>query len=203
MKWQDHPQSPAGRITERRGKTLPGAIAITVILIVSLSACDVGGGNATPVPAQRPQDFTISYVWSSAPLAPPYSYAYTIAVGPGAQGKITYWPNISEEPPTWTENVTITDAQMDQLYKLAVEKRLFRDNWRVQTNHPIGGSYSEHLQGVAWGKQLSVPSYLESEDNADASAIYNAIKTFVPVATSEKLEKQRQDYKDEYLKQHK
>jgi hypothetical protein len=158
-------------------------------------------GNLTPIPQQRPADFTVTYLWREGSMPPPFHYEYTISIGPGDQGKIEYTPDYpSEKVPTWIETFSPTSEELDNLYSLILNRKVFSIEWKEMSNFPVGGS-SERAEISAGGKQILLPRFPESPNDAVASDLYSAIRALVPQAIWDKLDAQRKAYADNYGKE--
>lgn len=204
-----------------RGAHLVAVISLAAVAILTLSSCGGSGDqsatptppsivtptvpatpvdNTTPLPQQRPADFTVTYEWRAGSMPPPYHYEYTVIVGPGTEGKVVYSPNYpSDNVPIWTETFPVTGEQLDNLYDLVLAKKIFTTNWQQMQNFPVGGSV-EWADISAGGKQVSIPSFPQSPTDVAAGYIYGAARRLVPQATWDKLEAQRKEYVDAFGK---
>jgi hypothetical protein len=158
----------------------------------------------TPNASQHPGDLAVIYEWRAGSMPPPYHYEYTAIVGPGTQGKVVYTPNYpSDAVPIWTEPLTITNKQLDNLYSLLVDKKMLRTNWKELTSPPVGGS-QQWATVYANGNTYPIPTSLDTPDSDTAEELYTFVReNLVPQAIWDKLETQRQQYEDDYQKQHK
>jgi hypothetical protein len=144
-------------------------------------------------------DFSVRYEWKEGSIPPPYYYEYTIRIGPGSGGEIVFQPDYSfNDPPVWTEKLEFTEQNLIELHALMVEKEVFERDWKQAEEPSVGGSL-EWVE-VAWrGKQLAIPSQLDSEDAAIMKDVYQAIRSFVPDAVWAKLMSQREEYERAYF----
>jgi hypothetical protein len=167
------------------------ALALTLLGLPMLSAC-----GDTPLPSQMPQDFSVTYEWREGSLPPPHHYEYTVAVGPGAQGKMSLRPDYpSDAVPVWSENFTVTGDQMQALYKTVRDKNLFRDPWPKKDDGRVGGS--NHWAVItSGGKQSQTPTEPHDSDQATLNEFYEQVKALVPKQTWNKLMAQREEYKN-------
>jgi hypothetical protein len=152
--------------------------------------------TATPivVPATRPADFTVTYAWREATLAPPYHYEYTIAVAADGTLTMTFIPDYpGPGVPTWTETVRLDAAQMDALYATLTANGLFTTKWQVTDGPPVGGS-SYDLTATAAGITVEVPSYVVDDQDAAADALSATLNALIPPAMWDDLNAQRTQY---------
>ena len=174
-----------------------------LILLPILSACDVSGTPTPTQPQSAPADLSLTYEYRAGSMPPPFHNEYTVVIGPGTTGQVTYRPDYpSDTTPTWTEVLTPTTAQLNDLYTLILENNLLRDNWRSLGDPPVGGSV-EWATITANGKSHSIPTALEPADEQEAQALYEFVtKTLVPQSVWDRLEAQRAQYQEEYEKLH-
>jgi hypothetical protein len=168
-------------------------------LVLLLLATGCAAMNPTPDPLNsRPADFKVVYDWQEGSLPPPYHYEYTITIEPGGQGQIVMVPDYAfSNPPTWTETFTVTPAQLDQFYRLLIDKGLFTQRWQAQSDPPVGGSY-DSVSITAHGKQISIPSFVIHAQAAAAEDISIALHALVPPDLWGKLDTQRGQYQQEH-----
>ncbi len=190
-------------------------LAAATLGVLPLAACNlVGGDNATPAATVRaytrptktpgdkvkpqPADFSVRYEWRAGTMPPPFHYEYSIRIGPGEHGQIVYRPDYeSESVPTWTEEFTLTEQQLADLYDLVVDRKLLREKWRGTDNPPVGGSV-EWAEITAGGKTYDIPRHLQGFQEEAAGRLYEAVRGLVPQETWDKLEARRQQYVEEY-----
>jgi hypothetical protein len=155
--------------------------------------------NSTPDPLNsRPADFKVVYDWQEGSLPPPYHYEYTITLEPDGQGQIVMVPDYAfSNPPTWTETFTVTPTQLDQFYRLLIEKGLFTQRWQAQSDPPVGGSY-DSLSVTAHGKQITIPSFVISAQATAAEDIATALRALMPPGLWDRLNTQREQYQQEH-----
>lgn len=166
-----------------------------LLLVIFLGFVGCATPRSTPWPETRPDDFQIEYYWETGSLPPPYFYSYRITVGPGAGGEIKFQADYSgEETPLWVEAIDITENDLDQLYKTLIAMGMFEIEWLQATDIPTGGSAS-FLTGLAHGTKFSIPSFVAGkQQEKDARALYEYIKTLVPQETWEKLMSLHDEY---------
>jgi hypothetical protein len=133
-------------------------------------------------------------------LPPPYHYEYTLYLGPGPAGSIEFLPDYPNPgTPVWTETFELKEGELDKLYALLQTKGLLEEQeW--QSQGPPPGAPGDGLQVTAEGRQLSLPSYVEGEDDtAVLVEVYEAIKRQVPESIWAKLMEQYEQYQADFL----
>ena len=157
-------------------KTLVTA-ACLALLLPALFAC-----TAPKMPAERPDDFSITYHWDTGSLPPPYHYEINLTIpGPNTAGQLELLLGYSskDEPPL-REDFEISEQQLDELYQKLVDAGLFTRNWRATNDPPVGGRV-EWLTTRAGGEEVTIPAYLASNSAQDAaSTIYASVRALVP-----------------------
>lgn len=147
-----------------------------------------------------PPDLTLTYHWVAPTIRPPYHHEYTIQIGPGLQGQVSYIPDYANHnPPRWVETFTASAAGLDALYALLLSNDAFRSAWKQQQPAPIGGEQT-WLDITAGGQRASIPAGLAGRDAAAAQKIFEAVRAMVPQSIWDKLEAQRQEYIKQQLK---
>lgn len=165
------------------------------------SVCRLIRSMSEPELMIRPDDFALRYDWAAGSMPPPHHYEYRIEVEPDGNGKITFCPDYPfPEAPLWIETFTATAVQLDNLYRLMVEMKVFSRAWRRRERGFVGGS-REWLSVTAVGHETSIPSALTDSDARFVAELYQAIRTLVPEPTWSKLSAQRQEYEENYSKQ--
>jgi hypothetical protein len=172
-------------------------ILSSLILLILATGCTAM--NPTPDPLDsRPADFKVVYDWQEGSLPPPYHYEYTITLAPDGQGQIVMVPDYTfSNPPTWTETFTVTSAQLDQFYRLLIDKGLFTQRWQAQADPPVGGSY-DSLSITAHGKQITIPTFVIPSQAAAAEDISTALRALVPQDLWDRLNTQLEKYQQEH-----
>lgn len=141
------------------------------------------------MPDSAPADFSVRYHYDVGSLPPPYHYAYTVRIGPGAQGEVEYEQSYEGEEgyDTWTEPFSISGEEVEALYDLMVEQGVFARSWQQTDDPPVGGD-AEWLDVTAGGKEFSVPSYVAGRGAENAiGEVYEAINALVPASIREKI----------------
>jgi hypothetical protein len=140
----------------------------------------------------RPDDFAVQYEWREGTVPPPHHYAYTIAIGPGADGMLRYQPGYDfQSPPVWIEAFAVDFTALDDLYRLA--QPLLGRRWAEVKDRPVGGEL-ESATFTVEGQTHAIPSVLNPRDRKQVQAVYAAIRALAPRALWQKLEAQRQAY---------
>jgi NitT/TauT family transport system substrate-binding protein len=147
---------------------------------------------------KRPADFSFRYTWSAGSMPPPYHYEYTIEIGPGTEGKITFLAGYAGmDAPQWVETFRVEDEDADRLYALVAEKKLMEKKWRTQEAPPVGGS-SYWAQITSNGRQADIPSHLESGDEAVVADVYEDMRALVPKSVWDDLMDRYNRYQKEF-----
>jgi hypothetical protein len=172
-------------------------LLIIAASLILLAGCTVV--NPTPdTLTERPADFTVVYEWQEGSLPPPYHYEYTIKIEPDGQGEIIMLPDYdTDATPYWVEPFAVTPTALDQFYRLLIDKGLFTQSWRAQSDPPVGGSY-DSLQVTAHGQQIKIPSFLIAAQAAAAEDMAVAVRALVPPDIWNKLNAQREQYVKEH-----
>lgn len=148
-----------------------------VFLLATLFAC-----TAPKMPAERPDDFSITYHWDTGSLPPPYHYEINLTIpGPNSGGQLELLLGYSsnDEPPL-REDFEMSEQQLDELYQKLVDEGLFTRKWK-ETNIPPMGAQVEWLTARAEGKEVYIPAYLASESAQDAAdMIYASMRSLIP-----------------------
>jgi hypothetical protein len=148
-------------------------------------------------PSQRPEDFRVLYQWYEGSMPPPYYYQYSIELDATGTAWVTLTPDYpSPNVPSFTENFTVSEQQLDDLFQLMQEQGMMQRTWRTDSDPPVGGS-SEALTVTAGGQQYLIPSYPVSNQRQAAGEIISAVKALVPQEIWERLDGLREDYVQE------
>jgi hypothetical protein len=146
-----------------------------------------------------PPDFSLQYFWSGPTVRPPYHYEYTITIGPGLRGNVSYSPDYpNHNPPHWQAPFEIPQEAMESLYELAVKINLFRPSWKQRASLAVGGEQA-WLNAFEGELHASIPTGLIGKDLAQAQPFYEAIRVLVPQTVWDQLEALRQKYIAEHL----
>lgn len=141
-----------------------------------------------------PPDFNLHYFWSGPTVRPPYHFEYTITIGPGPQGEVSYIPDYpNHNPPRWQEPFPVPQAALEKLYAMMLAKNAFRPAWQQRSPHTVGGE-QVWMDASAGQQRASIPAGLAANDSAQAQPLYDAIRALAPQAVWDKLEAMRQKY---------
>lgn len=139
-----------------------------------------------------PKDFHFVYEWAAGTVPPPHHYEYTIEVGPGDRGHITFWPDYpAPDVPCW-----------DQDFLPSLGWRIVLANWLRATGWldspplqpaelPIGGE-TGMLDVTAGGKRAQIQIHWLPE--SDHRELHTAVRAVVPDYVWERIEAWRQEY---------
>jgi len=165
-------------------------------LMLLLSACGVfpaSSGEQT-----RPEDFQVRYEFYEGSLPPPYYYQYSVQIGPREQAEISLTPDYpGEGVPTWTESFTLSAGELDALYSELVSLRLLSTRWKAQAVPPVGGS-RERLVATVNGKEIIVPSFPVSSQQARARELLQAVRSVAPHDLMNSLLARREAYMESH-----
>ncbi|TEU17860.1 MAG: hypothetical protein E3J21_07375 [Anaerolineales bacterium] len=105
----------------------------------------------------------------------------------------------SDNPPVWTETLSVEDGDLEKLYTSMSEKGMFTKSWQQEDIPPADGSV-EWLEVTAHGEHFLVPRYVTGKKEAEAiKEVYAAINSLVPETVWEKLYSQRKQYEQDFL----
>jgi hypothetical protein len=147
-----------------------------------------------------PPDLTVRYFWVGPTIRPPYHNEYSITIGPGPKGEVSYIPDYpNHNPPTWVEPFSIPPADLEALYTLLVKKDAFRPAWKQRPAGSVGGEQAR-MEASAGEQRASIPAGLNVQDAASAQPLFDAVHALVQQSIWDKLESQRQEYIRSQLK---
>jgi hypothetical protein len=170
--------------------------ALLAMLVVSCAT--IARITPTPMPDQRPDDFSVLYEWSEGSLPPPYHYEYSITIGPGPTGQVVMIPDYpSDTTPRWTEPFPVSTPELDGLYATLRDGGMWSTAWEAMQDPPVGGS-SDSLTATAFGNTAEVPSFVVTGQTDAAEAAAAAVRALVPQEVWDRLETQRQKYQEEH-----
>jgi len=157
-----------------------------------------------PYMRQIPPNYAVRYQYYSESTPPPEHYEYTIWIGPGSAGKIVFCPDYHEEQ-GWAETFRVEDWDLERLYSLMLERKVFTKDWSALMGadsewSDVGGGDLEFLQVTSHGNDIEVSCHSTRAEHESISQVYAAIKTLVPDAIWEKLMEQQEEYRQDYFK---
>ncbi|MBT3313699.1 MAG: hypothetical protein HN390_03705 [Anaerolineae bacterium] len=152
--------------------------------------------EATQLPQEMPDDFEISYRWTSGAIE--YWYGYTITLS-NEKSEINFIPNYpSNEPPVWTENLAIEDNLLNEFYVKLYDAGLFDQAWLQAEDIPAGG-HTSTLIAFAYFNEYKIPYSFDNKENEKAIyALYDKIEALVPQEVMDSFMVQREQYIEEY-----
>jgi hypothetical protein len=155
-----------------------------------LTAC-----QRTPaVPAERPEDFRLVYQWWAGSMPPPYYYEYRLEMEGSGSAWIILTPDYpSPTVPAFTENFSLSPAELDDLYQKLAGQGLFSQRWQAEEYPPVGGS-TWLLEATAAERNVRLLSYTVERQQPQAEQIAEAVQAVVPAEVWERLEAKRQEY---------
>ena len=172
---------------------------IIIISLILLASCAPKAPTSEPTPApakvtqlpqEMPDDFQISYKWTSGAIE--YWYSYTISLS-NEKSEISFMPNYpSNEPPLWTDNL------LNEFYVKLYDAGLFDQAWQQNEDMPAGG-HTSSLSVFAYGKEYDIPYHFDNEENKKIIyALYDEIEALVPQEVMDSFMAQREQYIEEY-----
>lgn len=164
-------------------------------LIFSLLLLGVLLSSCGKLPEARPSDFSLVLEWDTGALPPEYHYAYTIAIGPGAQGEFTYQPGYEEKDENfWLMPFEISEARLQSLYTWLRDNDLMRRKWNA--GQPLLGGQGTAILINAFGAQYLVPSISEinQSDRELVEKAIEEIRACVPAEIWREMEKRQAVY---------
>ncbi|MCK4415317.1 MAG: hypothetical protein KAY32_17420 [Candidatus Eisenbacteria sp.] len=165
---------------------------VVLCCIMTYSICSfLGCGEKTscprPMPTAMPDDLHVEAVYSGATVSPPHHYSYTIELGQISPDSIRfavdYGPYVLGET-LWIESFDATQSDLERLYTRMYDNDIFRNNWDVFEDHPVGGS-SRRLTIIAHSRQFAVPWWVRDESSVEP--VYALIDSLVPAALWDSL----------------
>ena len=167
--------------------------SVLAALALSGLACVVLGRPV--MPETRPDDFSVSYSYSTGSLPPEYYYAYTLEIAADGQAQIAYSPTYpGDDVPTLRAEFTLEGRALDSLYADLRAGGAFDGRWSAggEGDEPVGGSVAR-LSLTANGQQVALPEYAETDDRA-LSDLKARVAAVIPVEVLADLEAQRAQY---------
>ncbi|HEY59577.1 MAG TPA: hypothetical protein G4N92_02655 [Anaerolineae bacterium] len=171
-------------------------IALAFPVVVLLSGCG-------SVPEEYPDDFGVTYSWSTGALPPKYTYQYAISIGPGMQGGFEYQPGYGEQGTefAWRTNFALEEADLTELYQMMLEKDFFRSKWAQ--GMPLVGASNSSAVVQAIGKQYQIPNEAEMEqkDSEEVEEVYEFLRSLVPQEIWQEMESRQVQYESQFGEQ--
>jgi len=149
---------------------------------------------------QMPDDFSLSFDWSTGALPPKYHYAYVITIGPGPQGEFEYISGYDSSSASnrWITSFSVSKDEIEELYSYLKNPDIFRTRWKTGSGL-IGGSTTS-LIITAYGKEYQIPSIseLEGTDGILVEASMDEIRRIVPDSIWEEMNDRQTRYEESY-----
>ena len=166
-------------------------IPFYLLLLLLLNACTptpTPPPSPTPFPTTPPADFQLIYTESNGALPPPYAYRYTITLNTTQESEISYriYTDRGDDIIS-TESFSLEANQLTPLYDTLLAINAFTQPWDASDDPPDGGS-TDKLQITAYGQQLLIPPFVQSEHSAEIKALYQQIEAAVPAEIWHNLE---------------
>jgi hypothetical protein len=169
------------------------AAVLAAALALIFSAC---GDDDGPARGSIPDDFAVEYSWYEGSVAPPYHYEFDILVARDGSGTIRFRPDYGSDP-EWVETFAVSSDDLDSLYGLMHDRKVFTRNWREDPEPPVGGSVAR-MTVLADGVAYEIPTDLLGGLGDAILPVYGEIESLVPEAIWRDLQARRDEYMDEY-----
>lgn len=158
----------------------------TLLSLVLVSSAAAAQTHSLPV------DFHLRYEWKEASLPPPYHYEYTLELGPGAQGRIDFWPDYpGEHTPVWKESFTLDSERWQALFARLSELGVFAATEAPSESLPLVGGRLARLEAIADGRVHVLEGGVEE---GKLAAIHAAVVDLVPEQLWRRLRERRHAY---------
>jgi hypothetical protein len=170
----------------------PSGILFLSILLIGAAACS-GRANT------RPEDFSLSLYWNTGALPPQYRYSYSINLQSTGQGIFEYQAGYEkDEEHYWQADFSLSDNQMDTLYRYLLDNDLLRSDW--QTGRPLMGGKGTGIDISANGENFSIPSVseLEQKERDVVQETIEAINELVPQEIWNEMDARQDAYENNY-----
>lgn len=178
-------------------KTINIKIVLTITLLIAIMLINITGCIKSK---EYTEDLTIKLYWNTGTLPPEYYYYYRITIGPGHIGVFEYQSGYGEPPApvVWEANFKVSQDQLDYLYQLLIENKLFKDEWE-KTESAEGGSFSS-ITIIAGSREYKIPSdaELKKEDIIKIDIVSDYLKEIVPADIWEEMNKQQSQFEKSF-----
>ena len=170
-------------------------MVVVIISVLMVIAC-------SQLPAEMPQDISLTLEWNTGSLPPQYTYRYVISLGPGLQDKFEYRPGYDPNDTSrqWVTTFSISEKQKEELFAYLQTQDIFRSKWK---NGDLRyGSSGTSLILNAYGKEFHVPSIskVDRTEYAQVDAAIEAIRALVPQTIWEEMKVRQADYEAGFVK---
>jgi hypothetical protein len=156
-------------------------------------------GCAAERAASRPEwpaDLTLSHHWVGETVPPPDHYEYSITIGPGGGGEITFYPDYpAEGVPEWRGQFVADAEALNTLYSAMLAADLFGREWQQSDEVTVGGA-TEWLRVASETQEVLVPA--QARDAHLLQDVYRDIQLLVPAEIWADLWGQQEVYRREY-----
>lgn len=145
-------------------------------LILTMALFGIGGCAQEPV--SRPSDFKVVLSWHTGALPENYWYSYRLIIGPSTTGKLRYQSGNGQVE--WSAEFTVSDEDLDRLYKQILEQGMLRSNW--EQGDQIDGGPATSIQITSNGKFHSIGerSELIEAERELVDALVDRLESLVP-----------------------
>ena len=172
-------------------------LVIIFLLLVSCTPRKTPPPTPTSIPATMPDDFRISYLWTSGAIE--YHYRYTISLEADAGGEISFMPHYpSEDPPVWVEQFPVGENLLPDFFEKLYNAGVFAQSLIQAEEIPAGGHTSQ-MSIVAYGNKYEIPYQFDDPENEKAIyALYDEIESLIPQEVMDSFMAQRETYIESY-----
>ena len=168
--------------------------------IFTILICTLVIVACSQLPAERPQDFSLTLEWDTGSLPPQYTYMYVINLGPGLEGELDYRPGYdpNDTSQQWVTSFSVKEKQMEDLFTYLQSQDLFRTKWKQ--GEIMEGSPGTNLILFAYGKEFHVPSAseLDRSEFAQVDTSIEAIRALVPKTIWDEMDARQTEYETNF-----
>ena len=165
------------------------------MILAAFTAC-LGLTACTRMQAARPEGFSVTLIWDTGALPPPYHYSYTIAIGSGLTGDFSFQPGYAPESNNelWETKFEIEVADLDALYQTLAEKGMLRSKWAA--GQPLLGGQDTSLVIKAGIEEYVIPSVsiLASQEREKVDEIIEIIRGIVPSSIWDEMDTRQAEF---------
>lgn len=145
----------------------------------------------------RPNDFSVTYVWCEGTVPPPHYSEYRIQLGPETRGTIKFWPDYPQfDSPVWEHEFSLDERDLEKLFARLEAADALKTDWPdPDEERPVGGSL-EWLDIQAGERQFKIPSHIEITPALEA--IFRLAQSYVPDRIWDDLRRQKAVFEENY-----
>ncbi len=147
-----------------------------LVCILSLGTAGAGCASSPLADDVPPEDFAVSYGWSTGSIPPPHNYTRCVEIAASGEGSVEV-AMLFGPTKTWAFQVGGTRSSL--LYEALREAGVFSRHWREDRNPPVGGS-SAWLDVTADGSVTEIPRFVVGSQTEAAEAAHAAVQRAIP-----------------------